>query len=192
MGDLVGLITFLLWSLRVSKVLNRFVLADEAIQTFIDLEFSLCLILAVVEVCPELFKAIEMAIVIVSQRQFLEISKDFLAVTLFKAVGIEAEETLQTISVVLVGILDRQLLELIVHALVEVITQEVGPEAEKSVHFLRLANTQSLALLQCLCVVLVVLVLDKTVFSQQLMARMLKVRERMRDIQGRGKLVEGW
>lgn len=97
MGNFVGFFRFFFRCLGISKVLDRLVLGQQAVQTITNLELSL-LVFAIVQICPELFKTIQMAIVIVRQSQLLEISKHFLAIALFKTIRIESEQAFKTVT----------------------------------------------------------------------------------------------
>lgn len=98
MGHFVRFLGFLFGCLGISKVLNRLVLGQQAVQTITNLELSL-LVFAIVQVCPELFKTVQMTILIIRQGQLLEVSKDLLAITLFKTIRVESEQAFETITI---------------------------------------------------------------------------------------------
>lgn len=106
MGHFVRFLRFLFGCLGISKVLHRLVLGQQAVQTITNLELSL-LVFAIVQVCPELFKTVQVTILIIRQSQLLEVSKDLLAITLFKTIRVESEQAFETITIHFVSSHDR-------------------------------------------------------------------------------------
>mmetsp|Transcript_13414 Transcript_13414/g.34213 ORF Transcript_13414/g.34213 Transcript_13414/m.34213 type:complete len:299 (+) Transcript_13414:546-1442(+) len=188
-GEVFGfLVGALPEAVAAAEVVQRAVLVQHVLQLVRHLD--LALVLAVLQERPKLLQAVQVAILIVAQREVLEVVENVCPELLLQSVAVEPEKALEAIAVVSGGVLHGKHLHLIVHLATEVGAQEVRPEAVERVHFLGLADAHLLPLIQALGMELVIFVLHKAIFLQQFMRGVLEIRELLlvaaaHEVQGR-------